>query len=37
MIPLLTYCNSDINHSLVTDGINHAGEDTSTRTGRLYI
>ena len=36
MIPLLTYCNSDINHSLVTDGINHAGEDT-TRTVRLYI
>ena len=24
-------------HSLVTDGINHATQDTSTRTVRLYI
>ena len=37
MIPLSTHCNSDINHSLVTDGINHAGEDTSTTTVRLYM
>ena len=24
-------------HSLVTDGINHAAQDTSTRTVRLYV
>ena len=24
-------------HSLVTDGINHAAQDTSTSTTRLYI